>query len=130
LETRVKRNGKWSKEVIYLLGSLSLQELQAKNMLSFRRNYWVVESRLHHCLDISMREDDSRVRIPRAARILGSIRRIVLSLSNAAVDRSRKKNPKTKDNTKSFRQRFLSTRGGRERLQALIFSKSPKVLDL
>ena len=130
LETRAKRKGKWSKEVIYLLGSLTLQELEAKNMLSFRRNYWVVESRLHHCLDISMREDDSRVRTPRAARVLGSIRRIVLSLSNAAVDRSRKKNPKTKDNTKSFRQRFLSARGGRERLQALIFSKSPKVLDL
>ena len=44
LETRVKRKGKWSKEVIYLLGSLTLQELEAKNMLSFRRNYWVVES--------------------------------------------------------------------------------------
>ena len=130
LETRVKRKGKWRREVIYLLGSLTLQELQAQQMLSLKRGYWVVESRLHHCLDISMREDQSRVRTPSAARILGTMRRVVLSLANAAVDRARKKNPKTKDNTKSFQQRFRSARGGRERLHALVFAKSPNVLDL
>jgi len=56
------------------------------------------------------------------------LRRVVLSLSNAAVDQARKENPKS--NTKSFRQRFRSAQGGRERLQALIFAKSPAVLDL
>ena len=54
----------------------------------------------------------------------------MLSLSNAAVDKARKTNPKTKSNTKSFRQRFLSARGGRERLQALILAQHPAVLDL
>ena len=51
-------------------------------------------------------------------------------LSNAAVDKARKKNPKAKLNTKSFRQRHLSARGGLERLQALIFVQNPAVLDL
>ena len=60
LETRVKRKGKWSREVIYLLGSLTLEELQAQGMLSLKRGYWVIESRLHHCLDITLREDQSR----------------------------------------------------------------------
>src|ERR1035437_2832861 len=92
--------------------------------------YRVIESRLHHCLDVSMQEDLSRVRTPRSALALGMIRRVVLSLSNAAVDKARKKNPKTKSNTKSFRQRFLSARGGRERLQALILAQHPAVLDL
>jgi len=55
---------------------------------------------------------------------------VVLSLSNAAVDRARNANPKSKANTKSFRQRFLSAHGGRERLHALIFAKTPEVLDL
>ena len=96
LETRVKRQGKWSREVIYLLSSLKLKQLQAQGMLSIKRGYWVVESRLHHCLDITMREDQSRVRTPGAAHVLGSIRRVVLSLANAAVNRSRMKNPKTK----------------------------------
>ena len=130
LETRVKRKDKWSREVIHLLSSFTLQELQAQGMLALKRGYWVVESRLHHCLDISLQEDQSRVRTPRAARVLGTLRRVVLSLANAAVDRARRKKPKTKSNTKTFQQRFRSARGGRERLQALVFAKSPDVLDL
>jgi len=130
LETRVRRKGKWCREVVYLLSSLTLEQLQALGMLALKRGYWVVESRLHHCLDISMLEDQSRVRTPKAARVLGSIRRVVLSLANADVDQARAINPKTKHNTKSFQQRFRSARGGRERLHALIFAKSPTVLDL
>ena len=76
LETRVRRKDKWCQEVVYLLSSLTLEQLQAEGMLALKRGYWVVESRLHHCLDISMQEDQSRVRTPRAARVLGSIRRV------------------------------------------------------
>jgi len=130
LETRVKRIGKWSGEVVYLMSSLTLDELQAQSMLSIKRGYWVVESRLHHCLDITLREDQSRVRTPKAAHVLGTIRRVIVSLANAAVNRARKNNPKTKRNTSSFQKRFRSARGGRERLHALIFAKSPDVLDL
>lgn len=130
LETRVKRQGTWSREVVYLITSLSVEQLQARGLLELKRQYWIIESRLHHCLDVSMREDLSRVRTPQAALVLGMIRRVVLSLSNAAVDKARKQNPKTKYNTKSFRQRYLSARGGRERLHALIFAQNPEVLDL
>lgn len=127
METRVKRNGKWTREVVHLISS---QTLQALGLLQVKRQYWIIESRLHHCLDVSMQEDLSRVRTPRSALVLGMIRRVVLSLCNAAVDQARQKNPKTKSNTKSFRQRFLSARGGRERLHALIFAQKPAVLDL
>jgi len=130
LEIRVRRQGKWSREVVYLLSSLTLEQLQAEGMLAFKRGYWVVESRLHHCLDISLQEDQSRVRTPRAARVLGTLRRVILSLANAAVDLARRRNPKTKANTKTFQQQFRSARGGRERLRALVFAKSPNVLDL
>jgi len=99
-------------------------------MLQLKRHYWVIESRLHHCLDITMQEDLSRVRTPNSALVLGMLRRVVLSLSNAAADQARKANPKSKFNTKSFRQRFLSARGGSERLHALIFAKHPAVLDI
>lgn len=130
LETRVKRQGEWSREVVYLMSSLSLEQLQARGLLQLKRRYWIIESRLHHCLDVSMQEDLSRVRTPQAALVLGMIRRVVLSLSNAAVDKARQTNPKTKFNTKSFRQRYLSARGGRERLHGLIFAQNPTVLDL
>lgn len=59
-----------------------------------------------------MREDFSRVRTPNSARVLGMVRRVVLSMANAAVDRARRLNPKTKFNTKKFQQRFTSARGG------------------
>ena len=130
LETRVKRRGKWGSEVVHLVSSFTLQELQAQSLLSLKRGYWVIESRLHHCLDITLREDQSRVRMPGAARILSTIRRLVVSLANAAVNRARKNNPKSKHNTRSFQNRFRSARGGRERLRALIFPKLPNVLDL
>jgi hypothetical protein len=116
--------------VVYLLSSLTLEKLQAQGVLKLKRGYWVVESRLHHCLDITMHEDRSRVRTPTAARILGTIRRIVLSMANAAVDQARKKNPKSKCNTGTFQQRFRSARGGLQRLRALIFANFPNVLDL
>jgi hypothetical protein len=125
LETRVKRLDKWTRQVVFLVSSLTLEQLEAAGMLRLKRSYWTVESRLHHCLDITMQEDLSRVRTPNSALVLGMIRRVVLSLSNAAVDLARKNNPKTKFNTKKFQQRFRSARGGRERLQALIFSKNP-----
>jgi hypothetical protein len=130
LETRVRRKGKWCREVVHLLSSLSLEQLQACGMLSLKRGYRVIESRMHHCLDITLREDQSRVRTPKAARVPGTIRRVVVSLANAAVDRARRRNPKTKANTARFQKQFRSARGGRERLHALIFAKSPNVLDL
>jgi hypothetical protein len=130
LETRVRRKGKWCREEVFLLSSHPLEERQAKGMLVLKRGYWVVESRLHHCLDITLREDESRVRTPNAARVLGTMRRVVVSLANAAVDRARAKNPKTKHNTRTFQQRFRSARGGRERLQALLFAKCPDALAL
>ena len=46
-------------------------------MLQLKRCYWVIESRLHHCLDITMLEDLSRVRTPNAALVLGMVRRVV-----------------------------------------------------
>ncbi len=136
LETRVKRKDpqtkkkKWSREIVFLVSSLGQGQLQAEGMLSLKRGYWVVESRLHHCLDITLREDTSRVRTPKAARTLGTIRRVVVSLANAAVNRARKQKPKTKANTGTFQSRFKSARGGRERLHALITAKLPNILDL
>lgn len=130
LETRVRRNRKWQRESVYLISSQSIEELQAQGMLRLKRNYWVIESRLHHCLDITLQEDLSRVRHPNAAHVLGIVRRLIVSLANAAVDRAREINPKSKHNTRHFQKRLLSARGGRERLHAMIFAKHPQLMDL
>lgn len=130
LESRTYRDGAWHAERVFLICSRTLDALQAEGMLALKRRYWVIESRLHHCLDITLREDWSRVRNPNSARILGMTRRLVVSLANAAVDRARQRNPKTKANTKTFRRRFLSAHGGSQRLRALVFAKHPHILDL
>ncbi len=130
LDRRTHRDGDWHAERVFLVSSRSLGDMQAQGMLAFKRRYWVIESRLHHCLDITLLEDWSRVRNPNAARILGSIRRLIVSLANAAVNHARKRHPKTKANAKTFRQRFLSANGGLQRLHALIFAKHPQLLDL
>lgn len=130
LERRTHRDGDWHSERVFLICSRTLDALQAEGMLALKRRYWVIESRLHHCLDITLREDWSRVRNPNSARILGMVRRLVVSLANAAVDRARKRNPKTKANTKTYRKRFLSARGGQQRLHALVFANQPQLLDL
>lgn len=130
LITRVKRAGKWTTAIVYLLTSLTIEQLQAEAMLQFKRGYWVIESRLHHCLDSTMQEDLSRVRSPNSARVLGTIRRIVLSLANAALDKGRQLKPKTKATIKSWRQPFLSARCGVQRLLSLISAKSPEIMRL
>ena len=130
LETRVLRNGKWSEEVVYLLSSLRVDQLQAAGMLKLKRRYWTIESKLHHCLDVTMREDHSRVRNSNTARVLGTIRRVVVTLSNAAITKARKKNPKTKVNTSDFQHQYKRSDGGRERLRALIFAKKPNIFTL
>ncbi len=130
LETHVKRSGKWAREVGYLLRRRTRAQLPAAGWLRLKRKYWVIASRLHHCLDITLHEALSRVRHPNAALVLGLVRRGVRSLSKEAVRRARQAPPKSKCNTKSFRQQLRSARGGRERLPALLEAQHPAVMNL
>lgn len=121
----MRRQGKKTTETVYLISSLTLQELDAAGLLQLKRGYWVIESRLHHALDVTLGEDHSRVRNPKAAFALSLFRRVVVSFAQAWLDECRKLNPRTRVTTRKFQKRFLRRDGGPERLQALIFSKSP-----
>lgn len=72
----MRRNGQKTTETVYLISSLTLEQLDALGWLKLKRGYWVIESRLHHALDVSLDEDRSRVRNPNAALILGMFRRL------------------------------------------------------
>ena len=54
LRQRVRRKGKKTTEIVYLISSLRLAELPAAGWLKLKRGYWVIESRLHHPLDVSL----------------------------------------------------------------------------
>jgi hypothetical protein len=121
----VRRQGKKTTEVVYLISSLTLEELDAAGMLKLKRGYWTIESRLHHALDVTLGEDHSRVRNRKAAFALSLFRRVVVSFAQAWLEECRKLNPRSRTTTRKFQKRFLRRDGGPERLQALIFSKSP-----
>lgn len=121
----MRRQGKKTTEVVYLISSLTLEELDAAGLLKLKRGYWTIESRLHHALDVTLAEDHSRVRNPKAAFALSLFRRLVVSLAQAWLAQCRKLNPCSRATTRKFQKRFLRRDGGPERLEALIFSKRP-----
>ena len=120
LKQRVRRNGKKSTEIVYLISSLTLEQLDAAGWIKLKRGYWVIESRLHHALDVSLDEDRSRVRQPNAALVLGMFRRLAVSVAQTAIAQVQTK--KTRWSVRRYQQRFAHRDGGPERLHALVFA--------
>jgi len=118
----VRRDGKKSTETVYLISSLTLEQLDALGWIKLKRGYWVIESRLHHALDVSLDEDRSRVRHPNAALVLGMFRRLVVSVAQAAIQQAQTQ--KTRWSVRRYQQRFAHRDGGPARLHALAFAKS------
>ena len=123
LRRRVRRKGKASTEIVYLISSLTLEQLNALGWIKLKRGYWVIESRLHHALDVSLDEDRSRVRNPNAALVLGMFRRLVVSVAQAAIAEVQTK--KTRWSVRRYQQQFSHSDGGPQRLRALVFAKNP-----
>lgn len=121
----MRRQGKKTTEIVYLISSLTLEELDAADLLKLKRGYWTIESRLHHALDVTLAEDHSRVRNPKAAFALSLFRRLVVSFAQVWLEECRRLNPRSRATTRKFQKRFLRRDGGPERLEALIYSKSP-----
>lgn len=108
---------------MYLISSLSLEQLDALGWIKLKRGYWVIESRLHHALDVSLDEDRSRVRNPNAALILGMFRRLAVSIAQAAI--AQVQTQKTRWSVRRYQQQFARRNGGPQRLRALVFAKNP-----
>jgi hypothetical protein len=123
LKRRVRRKSKKTTETVYLISSLGLEELDALGWIQLKRGYWVIESRLHHALDVSLDEDRSRVRNPNAALVLGMFRRLVVSLAQAAISQVQTK--KTRWSVRRYQQQFARRDGGLQRLHALVFANNP-----
>ena len=119
----MRRQGEQSTEIVYLISSLRLTELPAAGWLKPKRGYWLIESRLHPPLDVSLGEDRSRVRHANAALVLGMFRRVVVSCAQAwlaAVQRV-----KTRYSAGRFLKQFARSDGGPARLWALVFAQVP-----
>jgi hypothetical protein len=92
LRTRVRGCGRKSQETRSLISSAEVERLNAEGLLDIKRGYWAIESSLHYRLDDTLEEDHSRVRSPRAARVLGMCRRLVVSFACAWPKEAQKQN--------------------------------------
>jgi predicted transposase YbfD/YdcC len=70
-------NGKTSEETRYFIGS---RKASAKTYGRALRHHWGIENNLHWQLDVTFREDDSRIRDRQVAENFASIRKLALAL--------------------------------------------------
>lgn len=73
-----KKTGAISRQTRYYISSL---EPDPKKILNACRSHWSVENNLHWQLDVSLQEDNSRIRKDHSARNLAMIRRAVLNMA-------------------------------------------------
>jgi predicted transposase YbfD/YdcC len=69
------------------------------------RTHWAIENALHWVLDVTFREDDSRVRDQRAARNFAVLRKIALNL--VGRDRSAKASVRAKRKKAAWNDRYM-----------------------
>lgn len=98
---RLRRHlGRHAPETVALVTSLPPEELSAAPWLKDNRAAWGIESGLHQRLDVSHRDDQCRVRLPKSMRVIGLFRRFSNSLFMHW--RSRQKKPQHKTTTDFF----------------------------
>jgi len=72
--------GKTSVTRRWFITSLDPRKIGAQRLLEAVRGHWSIENRLHWSLDVTFREDDSRVRRHNAAQNMARIRRFAMNL--------------------------------------------------
>lgn len=72
--------GNTSVETRYFLSSL---ELNVESFANAVRSHWSIENSMHWVLDVTFREDESRVRLHNAPQNLAIVRRIALNLTKS-----------------------------------------------
>ena len=91
------KDGKSSTQTVHVISSLPPHELSAHAFRKLNRDYWKIESDLHYRLDEVLDEDRSRVRSPKAAHILGMLRRLCVSLAIHWLRTMKRKRATTRD---------------------------------
>ncbi len=77
VESKCQRGEKVETERRYFISS---KRATARNMAKWIRGHWSIENDCHWTLDVSLREDESRVRVGHAQENLAMIRGIVLNM--------------------------------------------------
>jgi len=93
IESERHVDGKITNETRYYISS---HEVDAQHAATIIRGHWEVENKLHWVLDVTFREDESRIRRGHGAEVMNALRKIALNLlqqnstRNASMKRKRK----------------------------------------
>jgi predicted transposase YbfD/YdcC len=104
VDRRIGAHGKLTRT--WLVASRARGQLSEAEWLRLEQQRWGIENRTHHTLDVTHREDESRVRQPNAASILGIFRR----LSNAFKQVWAQGRPKREATSRDWTQENLFNR--------------------
>jgi hypothetical protein len=107
----------------WLVTSRSEGQLTRKQWLDLEQQRWGIENRTHHTLDVTHREDESRVHQPNAASVLGIFRR----LSNAFKQPWAEGRPKREATSRDWVEENHFNRGRAIRLITQTTCSNPKV---
>jgi predicted transposase YbfD/YdcC len=72
--------GKTTVEVVYGITSLSRERADAQRLLQLTRRHWGIENGSHYRRDVTLGEDQSRVRKGSAPQILAGLRNSIIHL--------------------------------------------------
>jgi len=76
--------GEFRSETVYGLTSLSPQKASPARLLALNRSHWAIENGLHWVRDWAFDEDRCRIRRGAGARVMASLRNLVISLLRLA----------------------------------------------
>ncbi len=76
----VRKTGKTSHEVVYLITPLTALEASPQRLLALVRGHWSIENSSHYVRDVTFGEDRSRLRSGRAPQILATFRNLAITL--------------------------------------------------
>lgn len=74
-----KNKGNQTAETLNYVSSMEMQPARAEEVLGLIREYWDIEGGLHQRLDVTAKEDSSRVRHRNSILVLGILRRSMMS---------------------------------------------------
>jgi predicted transposase YbfD/YdcC len=78
--------GVTTQETVYGISSLSVEQADARRLLALTRGHWGIENGLHYKRDVTLGEDDSRVRREGAPQVMAALRNSIVHLLDNTAD--------------------------------------------
>jgi predicted transposase YbfD/YdcC len=78
--------GVTTRETVYGITSLSLEQADASRLLALTRGHWGIENSLHYKRDVTLGEDASRVRREAAPQVMAALRNSLIHVLEDTAD--------------------------------------------